>query len=55
MRVEEPHDFLVQFIQDKKVMKEYTIEAFNVREATSIALNIVGHLIYWNEIKVETL
>lgn len=47
--------FLVQFLQDKKVMREYQIEAYNVREATAIALNIVGHLIYWNEIKVETL
>ena len=31
------------------------VEAMNVREATAIALNIVGNLIYWDEIKVETL
>jgi hypothetical protein len=47
--------FIVKFIQDKKVMKEVQVQALNIREATAIALNIVGHLIYWNEIKVETL
>ena len=49
------HIFIVKFIQDKKVMKEIQVHAITVREATAIAMNVVGHLIYWNEIKVEML
>lgn len=45
----------IQFIQEKKVLKEFQIEASNVREATAIALNLVGGMFYWDEIKVETL
>jgi hypothetical protein len=47
--------FKIQFKQDGKVLKDMVIEATNVREATSIALNLVVGLFYWDEIKVESL
>jgi hypothetical protein len=47
--------YLIKFLLEKKVMREIRVEACNIREATAIALNLIGGLFYWDEIKVESL